>query len=109
MLFRRLSALVVASALLAAAPAVAQATLDVNPGVLTQGSVATVTYRNPSLAGQTVVITVNNGARPTPQAQTIEIALDENGKGEATWSVPYWYGAKFNAPDVQEVFCAVVK
>ncbi|MBL8727991.1 MAG: hypothetical protein JNM25_06145 [Planctomycetes bacterium] len=114
MLSRKLAAAAAAFALLLAAPAVAQGPqnqpeLTVSPDVLTQGSVTTVAYSNPNMAGQTVVITVDNGDRRNPQTTTIEIVLNEDGRGAATWNVPYWTAAKFNAPDVEEVYCPIVR
>lgn len=109
---RKLATIAAAFALLLAAPAIAQdppppPELTVNPDVLTQGSVATVAYTNPSRAGQTVLIQVDNGDRHNPLTTTIEIVLDEDGHGVATWDVPYWRRAKFNAPDVPEVYCPI--
>jgi hypothetical protein len=113
MLSRRLLTALAAS-LFAIAPVIAQdpeeaPSLSVNPHVLTQGSVATISYSNKNLANQTVLIRIDDGMRKNTQTATVEIVLDEEGKGTGTWSVPNWVGAKFNAPDVTEVFCPVVR
>lgn len=113
MLVRSHLAAIAAAALFAAAPAVAQAgdstpSLTVNPGVLTKGGSANVSYTNPAMAGQTVVIDIDNGMRNNPQYSHVEIHLDANGCGTAVWAVPNWYGANFNAPGVGEVFCPIV-
>ena len=109
---RSFLAAAMAAALFTAAPVVAQdnenaPSLTVNPGVLTKGSSATIHYSNPDMAGQTVVVHVDNGMRNNTQTQAVEITLDANGEGSAQWNVPDWFGAKFNAPGAPEVFCPV--
>ncbi|MCB9877579.1 MAG: hypothetical protein H6835_08275 [Planctomycetes bacterium] len=87
-----------------AAKTVGDPKMAVGPNVLTSGSMATITYSDPSRAGQTILVTIDNGMRRTPEVQTVEIVLNENGVGTANWLVPAWDGAKFNADGVAEVF-----
>lgn len=93
------------AALLMAVPAASQASMTVDPGPLTAGSSAEVTYSNPAKAGEEVEIEIDNGSRRNPEDVTIKIKLDENGNGSYKWVVPIegWYVANFNAPDVHEV------
>lgn len=128
MLFARILATAVVAALLTATPSAAFTTalpsapaapspsgggdcasLSVGPGVLSQGKSATISYSNPGMAGQTVVVDVDNGMQRDPQTATIEIQLDAKGNGSATWTVPCWSLAKFNAPGAAEVSCAVAR
>lgn len=85
------------------------ATLTVNPGTLQRGSSAQIRYRNPQRAGETVLVEIDNGLRRNPQSTAIEITLDANGEGSASWVVPDWLGANFNAPDVPETFCPIAR
>lgn len=103
---RPLSALALTLATFLAAPAVAQ-TLTVEPAVLTEGSTAEVTYNNPKLAGQTVVIRITDGTPKGPVVQ-IEVLLNSNGDGKAGWTVPGWSDAHFSAPGASDVYCPVV-
>ncbi|MBX3462274.1 MAG: hypothetical protein KF830_03815 [Planctomycetes bacterium] len=99
-----------AASLLAASPALAQsASLTVNPDVLTQGETAKIQYKNPSRANQAITVLIDNGSRRNPQTAVVEIVLDAKGEGSATWPVPDWAGAKFNAPEATEVFCPIVR
>lgn len=125
MLFARILATAVAAALLTAttsaafvtvlpcapcAPAAGgdqSASLSVGPDVLSAGKSATVTYVNPGMAGQTVLIEVDNGMQRGQQTSTIEMQLDACGKGSVSWTVPCWGTANFNAPGVGEVSCPV--
>jgi hypothetical protein len=91
-----------------AAQKLAPPSLTVTESVLTSGGVATICYRNASLANQAIVIDVDNGMRRNPINGVIEIHLDANGVGKATWSVPNWLGANFNAPGVTEVHRVIV-
>ena len=72
------------------------------PSVLKTGQSVSIGYSNPSMAGQTVVIEVDNGMRNETRTVSIEIHLDENGRGAASWTVPSWFGANFNAPGAAE-------
>lgn len=113
MLLRSYLAAAAAAALVATAPVFAQSSdatpsLTVNPGVLTKGGSATVHYSNPAMAGQTVVVDIDNGMRHNTQYAHVEIVLDANGAGTAIWTVPDWHGAKFNAPGVTEVSCPIL-
>ena len=103
------------AALVSTAPVSAQEqtqqspSLSVNPGVLTQGGSAKINYSNPSMAGQTVHVAIDNGMGRTPQFDGVEIQLDAAGQGSTTWTVPQnWLGANFNAPGVDEVVCPIV-
>jgi hypothetical protein len=76
--------------------------LTITPGgVVTAGTNVTLSYSNPHLAGQTIVVTIAGGI---PQATvSIEIQLDDEGEGTGTWGVPTnWRKAYVNAPDVTE-------
>ena len=84
------------------------ASLTVDQSVLTSGQTATITYHNPAMAGQVVVIDVDNGLRHRLETDSIKNVLDADGRGVATWSVPKWFGANFNAPDVTEVHRAIL-
>lgn len=112
MLLRSFAARLLATALLVTASATAQhdgsATLGVNPDPLVAGGVATITYSNPALAEQTVVIDIDNGLRRGTIKTTVTIVLDSNGNGSTTWTVPNWYMAKFNAPGAAEVGLMIV-
>jgi hypothetical protein len=104
-----------AAALITAAPVSAQQqtqqspSLSVNPDVLQEGGSASVSYSNSALAGQSVVINVTDGRRKNPQTAVIEIVLDSNGNGCASWSVPSWFMATFNAPGACEVSCPICR
>lgn len=82
--------------------------LTVGPGVLAVGKTAKVEYHNPAMAGQTVVIDVDNGLRHRLETDVISIVLDRDGRGSANWTVPKWFGANFNAPGVTEVHRAIL-
>ena len=84
----------VALALAAVAPA--QGTVDVPLPVLPSGGTATVTYSDPSQAGQTVTIDIDNAGQKT---SSVEITLDDKGYGSASWAVPEdWMMAFFTGP-----------
>ncbi len=83
--------------------------MSVNPSVLAQGGTATISYSNRAMAGQTVVVDIDNGMQRNRQTATVEITLDANGFGSATWAVPAWMIAKFNAPSVDECSRVVVR
>jgi hypothetical protein len=83
--------------------------LSVSSSVLVQGGTATVTYSNAAMAGQTVVVDIDNGSRRNLVTCTLEITLDANGNGSAAWTVPTWDVAKFNAPGAAEVSCIICR
>lgn len=88
----------------------AQASLTVNPSTLTAGGTATISYADPSKAGETVVVQIDNGGYPSLVVDEVLIDLDANGNGSATWHVPSdWWSATFQAPDAPSVNCAVVR
>lgn len=110
MLFRKFLTATIATALLVAAPAVAQGpepTITVSESELHVGGTAKIAYFNPMLAGQTIVIDVDNGRRREPLTDSVSITLDATGYGSVDWTVPNWSMAKFNGPDVTEVACTV--
>ncbi|MCB9878077.1 MAG: hypothetical protein H6835_10790 [Planctomycetes bacterium] len=93
-----LRATIVAIALSLSATLLAQdMAIDPSP-VLTGGSQVTVTYSNPSLKSQRVVIVVTGDDATTKE---IEITLNEQGKGSGSTTVPAtWRSAEFAAPSV---------
>jgi hypothetical protein len=125
MLLARLTAVVIAalfttstaSAAIALMPAAAAAgddatqspSMSVSSDVLAAGASVTVSYSNTALAGQTIVVSVDNGMPRNTQTASIEIVLDGNGSGSATWTVPSWFMAKFNAPGVAEIALAIAR
>ena len=82
--------------------AAAQAVLTVPEG-LVRGQDITITYSDPSKAGSTITVEIDNCAFPNPVVVTKTIQLDAQGKGSCTWKVAAWDGARFNAPDAVEV------
>lgn len=104
---RLLAASIVLAAPLAAQKQVAPS-FSVKESVLTGGGAASLRYHNPALAGQAVLIEVDNGMRNGTQKVVIEIQLDANGVGTKVWQVPTWIGANFNAPGVAEVHRVVM-
>ncbi|MHC4516123.1 MAG: hypothetical protein ACYS5W_20825 [Planctomycetota bacterium] len=80
----------------------AQGKLGVPYG-LQAGSTTQVTYSDPSRAGDSVMVEIDNGV--AGEVQVIEIPLDENGNGSVDWDVPAqgWFVAKFNVPDAPDV------
>ncbi len=115
MILRSFLATALATALLTAAPAPSDDTaaspppsLSVSPDVLAAGGTATISYSNPAMAGQVIVVDIDDGMRPNTQRRQVEIRLDESGKGTAVWPVPAWDLANFNAPGVPEVGCPIL-
>ena len=100
-------ALGVLAALVAVCTADAQ-TITVSPDpILTAGGTAEITFdagaEQPP--GTSVTIYIDNGGHRNPLSETVEIELDAEGRGSATWNVPSsgWSGANFNgggAPNV---------
>lgn len=58
-----------------------------SPDPATVGTGLTIGFSNADLANQTVEVTINNGGEET---QSLEIELDKDGNGTATWTVPEW-------------------
>ena len=84
----------VAFALAAVAPA--QGTTVPGP-VISAGSNVQVSYSDPGQAGQTVTVDIVNGSGGT---SSVEITLDPQGHGTASWPVPEdWFVAFFTGPD----------
>ena len=81
-------------------------TMKVTPsGKLKEGSNATISYENKSLAGQTITVEVSGGY-PVVFTENVQITLDADGKGTGTWKVApmaTWMAASFNAPAVAEI------
>jgi len=104
-------ATVMAAALFAAPPsdATTNPSLSVNPDPLTQGGSATVSYSDPSKAGESVTVDIDNGSRRNPETTSVVIELDANGEGTVIWQVPNWSQANFNAPGAAEVGVPVVE
>jgi hypothetical protein len=75
--------------------------LTITPGgSISAGSNVILSYANPRLANQTIVVTVTGG---TPvETHNIEIPLDGSGNGTGTWTAAPWTKAFFNAPDTVE-------
>ena len=80
----------------------AQAGMTVTPGSPSPGDTVTIEYTNPALAGQEISVHIDDGGIP-PTVVCVKIRLDGAGKGKATWLVPAWCYASFNAPGVEEV------
>lgn len=72
------------------------------------GGTASINYANAAMANQIVMIDIDNGMRRSTLTAVIEIVLDANGMGTATWQVPAWMGANFNAPGVTEVHRVII-
>jgi hypothetical protein len=82
----------------------AQATLSVSPGPLLQaGSTATIGFCDPSKAGQSIDVRIDDGGFPTARIVYVKIQLDKSGEGTTTWKVQGWLFAAFNAPGANEV------
>ena len=84
------------AALALAATATGQATLTVTPGPLTVGQQADIHYCDPGRASQLIVVEIEGC---DGEFDTVEIQLNDNGCGDATWEVPNWLCAEFRAPD----------
>jgi hypothetical protein len=98
---------ILAFATSASAQSSSQPRLDV-PKLMNAGKSVSIGYTNPAMAGQTVIIEVDNGMRRETQTAVIEIHLDAKGRGSATWTVPQWFGANFNAPEAAEQHATIV-
>ena len=91
------------SALTMGAAAPGQAVLTVTPeGVVTAGEEVTVTYSDPSRAGRTIMVLIDNGGSD-PEWDYVVIDLDERGTGSTTWRVPEWFSVVFTAPGAESV------
>lgn len=82
--------------------------LTINESSLRNGGTASINYANAAMANQVVMIDIDNGMRRSTLTAVIEIVLDANGMGTATWQVPAWMGANFNAPGVTEVHRVII-
>ena len=79
-----------------AATATGQATLTVTPGPLTVGQEADIDYCDPNRANELIDVEIEGC---DGEFDTVEIQLDDNGCGDATWEVPDWLCAEFRAPE----------
>lgn len=82
-------------------------TLTVTPGPLSKGQSIQIKYEDPANAGGTITVLIDDGALPAPGVVEVVIQLDSDGKGSATWVVPDWVSASFNAPKVKEQVRAI--
>lgn len=72
-------------------------------GVLTPGETIDISFVDASQANGTVIITLDNGDSVKPERIDIEIKLDGNGKGSASWTVPDWWEVHANGGGAKEV------
>jgi len=72
-------------------------------GILTAGQTIDVGYQDAGRANGSVTITVDNGDPLDPQRIDLEVKLDGNGKGSASFTVPNWWSATFNGGTAKEV------
>lgn len=77
-------------------------TMWVTPTNPSPGDPVTIHFNDPTRAGQTVKVTVSDGGFPEI-TETVEIALDDTGKGTGTWLVRDWFIATFIAEGVEDV------
>lgn len=82
--------------------------VTVNPGVeLRVGQNASIAIENTRYAGRTVMLVIT-GDSPG-QSVDIAVALDSNGKGTTSWTVPSgWTNAYFQAPGCPNVAVPVL-
>lgn len=74
------------------------------------GQSVSVNYSDPSSAGQTVYIEVDNGDPINPTIHIVPMKLDASGNGSASWHSPeggWGTVANFNAPGVSQKTIAV--
>lgn len=104
-LFRRPLAAVLFSFL---ATGVAAQTLTITPGGPVQpGTEVTLSYDNPALANQTIVVTVTGGNPPV--VESVPIPLDATGKGSGKWKAPTgWRKGYVNAPGCAQQIITIV-
>lgn len=102
MLIRRVGTLLAVLAFVSAAAAPA---ITVSPNPLSAGGTATVTFSG-GTPNSTVRVSINDGTSP-PDTKTdaVDVRLDGNGEGQATWPVPAsgWSFAIFTAPGANPV------
>ncbi len=70
---------------------------------LSPGDKANISYSDPSRAGQTITVDIDDGTFPVPETDSVQITLDAAGNGSTTWDVEDWDQANFNAPGVPTV------
>lgn len=100
----------IAATLFLAGVCLGQGTLGVEPGVLTAGGEATITYSNPTRAGESVKVLIDDGGLLETQYDSVTIQLDEQGNGKGKWDVPLgWTSAYFNAPEASTIRRAILE
>ncbi|MFN3242331.1 MAG: hypothetical protein ACE37K_12545 [Planctomycetota bacterium] len=74
-------------------------------GVLQAGETVKIEYSDPSRAGETITITISNGAAaPFDEEVSIDVTLDANGQGTVEWVVDGdWDRAYFYGPGAAEL------
>lgn len=70
-------------------------TIDL-PSELEEGSKIDVGITG-GAANSTVIVEISDDDPINPETITIKVHLDADGKGSATWTVPSWSEATFNA------------
>lgn len=97
-------------AVLALVAASLSPTISVSPDPLSAGGSATITISG-GTPNSTATVSINNGASP-PHTLTdsVNVALDANGDGQATWPVPAsgWWVASFNMSGASEVNVLII-
>lgn len=95
-------AVLVALALVCVVP---MTTIGVSPNPLSAGGTATITISG-GTPNSSVTVSINDGTSP-PHTKTdsVNVTLDANGDGQATWPVPAsgWSFAIFSAPGASPV------
>lgn len=83
-----------------AVAAPAQVQFSVGPDALTAGGEANISYKDPSRAGNTILVEIDNSSPLTPRYDYVLINLNPNGEGTTSWHIPEggWSSATFTAP-----------
>jgi hypothetical protein len=76
--------------------------ITVTPDPLQSGGTANVCIEG-GTPNAMALVEIDDGGLPTPQTDHVDIVLDENGNGCATWSVPLWPSANFNSDGCSQV------
>ena len=83
--------------------AMAPAQVTVSEDLLQQGQQVTISITETSKAGQSVLLYIEDFSEPAnPKTQTIEVALDSDGNGTATWTVAAWELVAFRVVGIGE-------
>ena len=67
----------------------------------------TISYSNEDLAGEVIVIEVDDGGMHDPETEYIYVHLDEEGQAEINWTLPDWDFAIFHARDSAPVMLII--